>query len=95
MNKDNQKYQVNSQVVSTELDPTEAVLLHLDNQRYYTLNETGWLIWKHLKKGLALQQITNEMQNEFDVDQSKAEESVREIISELESERLIETRQDQ
>ncbi|MCH8126396.1 PqqD family protein [candidate division KSB1 bacterium] len=91
MNNEVKKYQVNSQVVSTELEPTEAVLLHLDNQRYYTLNETGWSIWKHLKNGLALQQITNELQKEFDVDHSKAEESVREIVSELESERLIET----
>ena len=91
MNNEVKKYQVNSQVVSTELEPTEAVLLHLDNQRYYTLNETGWSIWKHLKNGLALQQITNELQKEFDVDHSKAEESVREIVRELESERLIET----
>ncbi len=90
MNNGNQKYHVNSQVVSTELDPTEAVLLHLDNQRYYTLNETGWSIWKHLKKGLTVNQISNELQDEYDVDQSIAEESVREIISELESERLIE-----
>ena len=94
MKNGNQKYQVNSQVVSTELDPTEAVLLHLDNQRYYTLNETGWSIWKHLKKGLTVQQIIQELHHEFDVDQSKAEESVREIINELESEKLIETQND-
>jgi len=92
MNNGNQKYQVNSQVVSTELDPTEAVLLHLDNQRYYTLNETGWSIWKYLKKGLTLQQITNELHNEFDVDQSKAEQCVFELISELETEKLIENK---
>ena len=39
-----QNFQHHSQVVATELDPAEAVLLHLDNQRYYTLNETGWFI---------------------------------------------------
>ncbi len=92
MKKSNQEYQVNSQVVSTELDPTEAVLLHLDNQRYYTLNETGWSIWKHLKKGLNVNQITNELQDEYEVDQTKAEQCVFELISELESEKLIENK---
>jgi len=89
MKNGNQKYQVNSQVVSTELDPTEAVLLHLDNQRYYTLNETGWSIWKHLKKGLTIQQITQELQTEYDVDPSQAEKCILELINNLETEKLI------
>lgn len=91
MSDDHKKFLVNSQVVSTELDPTEAVLLHLDNQRYYTLNETGWSIWKHIQKGLTLDQITQELQDEYDVDSSKAEECVKNIIDELVAESLIET----
>ena len=39
-----QRFQHHSQVVSTELDPLEAVLLHLESQKYYTLNETGWQV---------------------------------------------------
>jgi len=32
-----QKFQQHSQVVATELDPKEAVLLHLDTKRYYNI----------------------------------------------------------
>ena len=62
-----QNFQHHSQVVATELDPAEAVLLHLDNQRYYTLNETGWFIWKSLEQELNLKQIAEKVHQECNV----------------------------
>ena len=85
-----QNFQHHSQVVATELDPAAAVLLHLDNQRYYTLNETGWFIWKSLEQKLNLKQIAEKLQQEFDVDLNKAEQCVINLLDDLQSEKLVE-----
>ena len=86
----NQKFQHHPQVVSTELDPTEAVLLHMDTHRYYTLNEIGWRIWKFLEEGLSLKEITEKLQDDYEVEATKAEQSVIDLINDLQSEKLIE-----
>lgn len=86
-----QKFQHHSQVVSTELDPLEAVLLHLESQKYYTLNETGSQIWKYLEEGLNLRQITQELQEQYDIGSIEAEKSVLSLIGELESEKLVQS----
>ncbi len=84
-----QKFQHHSQVVTTELDPSEAVLLHLDNQRYYTLNETGWLIWQSLGEDLNLKEIAQKLQQDYDVEHGVAEKSVTDLVADLESEKLV------
>ncbi len=86
-----QRFQHHSQVVSTELDPLEAVLLHLENQKYYILNETGWLIWKHLEADLNLKQIAQKLEEQYDIGSIEAEKSVLSLIGELESEKLVQS----
>src|SRR5262249_55613632 len=55
------------EVVDTELDDGEMVLLHLESKTYYTLNLTGLRIWQGLKAGLTLQTISHRRQEEFAV----------------------------
>ena len=38
------------EVVDTELDADETVLLHLEKKTYYCLNPTGTRIWQGLKQ---------------------------------------------
>ena len=38
------------EVVDTELDKQETVLLHLGTKKYFSLNPTASLIWRGLKK---------------------------------------------
>ena len=84
------KFQPHSQVVATELDPKEAVLLHMDTTRYFTVNETGWRIWKFLEEGLSLKEITEKLQDDYEVEATKAEQSVIDLITDLQSEKLVE-----
>ena len=86
----NQKYKLSAQVVSTELDPTEAVLLHLENHNYYTLNETGWFVWKLIEQELDIREIANKIREEFDVEAERAEQCVLELIEQLHQENLVE-----
>ncbi len=85
-----QKFKQHPQVVATELDPNEAVLLHLDNQRYYTLNQTGWCIWKYLEENLTLRQIVQKLQEQYKVDPKNAERSVINLINDLNLDKLVE-----
>ena len=83
------KIQPHAQVVDTQLDNGEVVLLHLDSKTYFSLNITGERIWQGVKQGLSLREISQRLQEEFDVDAEKAESSVLELIQELADQKLV------
>lgn len=77
------------EVVDTELEGEGAVLLHLESQVYFSLNETGTLIWKAMKQGLTLQEICHRLQKEFQVGEDQAEQSVLALTRELAQQKLV------
>ncbi len=76
-------------VVDTELDGEETVVLHLESKQYYSLNPTGTRIWQGLKRGLNLYDISEQLQKEFAVDAARAESSVVTLVEELAQQRLV------
>lgn len=78
-----------TEVVITELEGKEAVLLHLGTKTYFTLNETGLSIWQMMNRGLTLREIGKKLQEEFEVSPEKAKESVINLINELIAEKLV------
>jgi hypothetical protein len=83
MNNLDQKIQLHREVVDTELDDGEMVLLHLESKTYYSLNLTGERIWQGLKDGLNPREISRRLQEEFDVDEDTADRSVLDLVKEL------------
>jgi hypothetical protein len=83
------KVQPHAQVVDTKLDDGEVVLLHLESKTYFSLNLTGERIWQGLKQGQSLREISQCLQAEFDVDQTRADASVVELIDELTQQKLV------
>ena len=79
----------NSDVVCTDVGGKEAVLLHLDTKKYYSLNNTGFLIWQMLSKGHTPADVVKHLQAEFDVTPEKSRESVISLMSELIAEKLL------
>jgi hypothetical protein len=71
------------EVVDTEIDEGEVALLHLGTKTYFSLNRTGARIWSHLKQGLSLDEVSNRLQAEFDVDREHADRSVNRLVEEL------------
>lgn len=71
------------EVVDTKLDDGEIVLLHLESKTYYSLNSTGERIWQGLKEGLSLREVSQRLQEEFDVDGNEADRSVLDLVNEL------------
>ena len=79
------------EVVDTELEGEGAVLLHLESQIYFSLNQTGTLIWKAMKQGLTLQEICHRLQKEFQVGEDEAEQSVLALTRDLAQHKLVQT----
>jgi hypothetical protein len=61
----------------------EVVLLHLESKIYYSLNPTGERIWQGLKQGLSLREISQRLQEEFDVDEDTVDRSVLDLVKDL------------
>lgn len=85
----NQHITPDPEVIVTELEGKEAVLLHLGTKMYFTLNETGLRIWQMLSRGLIPEEISKRISGEFDVSPEKAKESVLNLIHELIQEKLV------
>ena len=85
----NHRVKPDSDVVITELEGKEAVLLNLATKMYYTLNETGLRIWQMLSSGRTLGEISETLSGDFDVTPEKAKESVFNLIGELTAEKLV------
>jgi hypothetical protein len=84
-------------VVDTELNDQETVLLHLTTKLYFSLNATGTRIWGGLKKGLSLDEISRLLEDEFNVEPEQAKEAIAALVAELRQQNLlqeIDNRQD-
>jgi hypothetical protein len=84
-----QQIRPHPEVVETELEEGEVVLLHLESKTYYSLNVTGARIWQGVKQGLTLQEISRRLQAEFDVAEEEATPSVLELVTELLQQHLV------
>jgi hypothetical protein len=83
-------YRPRSQVVSTTIDEDESVLLHLEAQQYYSLNETGHRIWQLLARGRAPGAIAAVLAEEWALSEAEALRHVRSFLQELDEADLIE-----
>lgn len=76
-------------VMFRELDG-EAVLLNLQNEMYYGLDEVGTRMWQLLTTSDSVQAAMNTMIEEFDVTPDVLEKDVARMIKELQEHGLLE-----
>ena len=73
-----------------ELDG-EAVLLNLQNEMYYGLDEVGTRMWTLLTTSDSVQAAMDTMLEEFDVTRETLEQDLGKMIKELQEHGLLET----
>lgn len=83
-------YRPSPDVVATELDDDEAVLLSLETQRYYSMNETGTRVWQLLSAGEAPEAIARAITQEWDTTMEESLAYVESFLEELADEGLVE-----
>jgi len=69
-------------VLVQELDG-EAVVLNLESERYFGLDDVGTRIWQQLLEHGRLERVCEEMQKEYDVDESTLLADVLRLVEEL------------
>lgn len=77
------------QVVYTEFDGREAVIVDLYTKRYYTLNETAMLVWRSLERGQTKAEIIRELTAAYDVTVEHATASIERLLAALMAHRLL------
>jgi hypothetical protein len=76
-------------VIFTDFDGKEGILVDLNSKQYYRLNETGSLVWRGLEKGNSVDEIVSHMQNMYEVTNDHAKASVERLLRSLELNKLI------
>ena len=76
-------------VLFTEVDGVETVLVDLNSKQYFQLNETATVVWRALQKGTPVDEIAVEMTKIYDVTLEHARSSVDAVIREFGSYRLL------
>lgn len=84
-----QKASPHPQVVATKMDDKEIILLHMETQVYFSLNATGLRIWDGVLKGKSFGEISLQLCEEFQVEESQAKTSVLTLVQELSRLQLI------
>ena len=56
-------------VVYTKLNENEGALLHLKTKMYFTTNDSGTMIWELMQSGHSIDEIAEQIQATFNVDQ--------------------------
>jgi len=67
----------------------EFVILHLDTEHYYGLDEVGARLWQLLEAHEDLREISARLQQEYDVLPEALEADIRRILTEMEQAQLI------
>ena len=85
-------YRIHPSVLFTDLEDGTSVLLHLDSKFYYTLNETGTVIWRTLmeKEGAGSTELAQTLAaSQFDVEENTLAEDIDTMFSEMVSEQIL------
>ena len=73
----------NPEIIYTELENGEAVLLNMDTTNYFSLNQTGTRIWSLMGDGHRLGEIAVQLAEKYDITPERAEQSVLNLAGEL------------
>ena len=76
-------------VVTTRLDNGEMVLLHLGTRQYFSLNQTGSMVWQQLEQRATLASISQTLHDRFDVTPGDALQTVIELMGQLGTHNLV------
>ena len=76
------KVKISDQVLSQEVSG-ETVLLDLQSEFYFGLDNTGTRIWELLQAGLSIQDLIGKMLDEFEVDRQTLEADVNALLEKL------------
>ncbi len=67
----------------------EAILLNLNNEKYYTLNGVGFRIWEILTSGKSVEETAQVLSGEYDIADDVLRQDIENFIQNLRDHDLI------
>lgn len=83
------RFEVSADVVATDFEGKDAVVLNLATKKYYTLNETATAIWSGIEERRAVAGLVDLLVARYEVTPEKAKTSVLETLGRLEAQQLV------
>ena len=87
------RYSRHPDVRLTELEG-EGVVLHLGTRTYFSLNETGLVLFNALEARRSLDDLVELLLDEYDVDHAEAKETASEFLRDCEEAGLLQFHED-
>ncbi len=76
-------------VVATDFDGGEGILVDLNTKKYYQLTETAMVVWKGLEQGKTTGEIAVDITSNYEVALDRATVSVERIVDNFQSYKLV------
>jgi hypothetical protein len=76
-------------VIFTDFDGDEGILVDLNTKRYYQLNETAMLVWKGLEQGKTVNEIVGDVTSCYEVTAEHATRSVQKVVANFQAYKLV------
>ena len=86
---DNQRFRINTPTVTHETIDGEAVIINLDSGNYYSLIESGAMIWALLERGASASEVQNLVQQTYQGNAADIDHGVQELLAQLQQENLV------
>lgn len=83
------RYVVSPDTVFTRLAEEEAVVLDLNTQRYFSINETGILIWTAMAEPVDLDEILDSLVRIYDIDRDELSRYVHMFLDKMMASNLV------
>lgn len=80
---------IGKNVVVTDFDGGEGILVDLNTKRYYQLNETAMIVWKGIEQGKSLNEIVADFTSSYEVETDQAVVSVQRLLDSFQTYKLV------
>ena len=87
------RFNISSEVLSQEVNG-ETVLLDLEGESYFGLNEVGTRIWQLLNSEHTVSEMLSILSDEYDVDHVQLENDIESLLADLGNANLVSLRTD-
>jgi len=76
-------------VIFTDFDGDEGILVDLNSKKYYQLNETAMLVWKGLENGRSVAEMAAQVTSEYEITFDHAARSIERLLTNFQSYKLV------
>lgn len=84
-----ERFEVAADVVATDFEGKDAVVLNLATKQYFTLNETATAIWSGIERKLDVEGLVALLLERYEVSPDRARSSVFETLTRLQAHQLV------